>query len=78
MCNSPSQQLVLAAASFHLELRGEKDGEREREGRGRMGKWFRERRRCKGEVGNEKDAICQRLTGHTKGAKRIHGETQMD
>lgn len=50
--------------------------EREREGGG----WENgsERRQCKGEMGNEKDAICQRLTGHTKGAKRIHGETQMD
>lgn len=24
------------------------------------------------------DDICQRLTGHAKGCKRIHGEPQMD
>lgn len=50
--------------------------------RGDVGGWGwengSERRRCKREMGNEKDAICQRLTGHAKGAKRIHGETRMD
>lgn len=52
------------------------------------GGWEREKRedgkmvQRKGDVKkkmrNEKDAICQRLTGHAKGCKRIQGEAQMD
>ena len=29
-----------------------------------------EKRRCKGEMGSEKDAICQRLTGRAEGGKK--------
>lgn len=35
-----------------------------------------EERRCKGEMGSAKDAICQRLTGHAEGGKRRHGDAE--